>query len=258
MAILEEADEKKIENKFKPIDINDTSLPEGEAVEFNADADAWEQAAPPPDGVYLCKVLLAKQGFEQGKIDDTGEIFYRVNLALKIQDNEKWADRTIFYRLSTYISAGREISTVLGFIRKTGVEVKDAKITPLAQMKLLKKILIKEPKLYFKGEWKAWDKATEDWAKSGMKNFPKSEDGKTYNHIIKVSKGATAVAGFKVDRCYGLKEYRAQMEREAALKKQQQSTQPKTNSSAASASGDGDFKPVTNASIDEQDFVLDE
>lgn len=279
MAVLDDDTKQTERAELKTIDINNTSLLEGEEQEINPNADAWDQPAPPPDGVYLCKVFLAKQGFQVGMLDDESltkeqRTFYRANLVLKILDEGKWKDLNIFYNVSTFISAGKEISTMLGMIRKTGVEIKDKKVTPLAQVKLLGKVIKLEPKLYFKGEWKAWDQDKEEWIKVGMKNFPKTEDGKGFSHIVRNSKGAPVTAKFKVDRVFGLKEYREQLEREAkvkqGLKPGATGAQNKAGAAGATASGgskkkevevvEGNFETINNtsASVGDEELVLDE
>lgn len=276
MAILEDDDQttgggnSKSGNKrqeLKTIDINDTSLPEGDEVDINPDADAWEQAAPPPDGMYKCKVFLGKQGFQQGELDDDSltkaqRVFYKCNLVLKIQDNEKWKDVSVFYNVSTYLSAGREISTMLGLIKKTGVNIQP-KTTPLAQCKLLRKVLGKEPQLYFKGEWRAYDMSKQENIKAGMKNFPKTEDGKGFFHIVKDSKGNSVSAKWKVDKVFGLKEWREQLERQS--KQQQAGGGSKTNTAAVSGGKkdsdkgeEGNFKTVNTVDVGDDELVLDE
>jgi hypothetical protein len=223
-AVVMDKDKKVTE--LKSIDINDTSLRDGKTEDINPDADAWGRPAPPPDGVYKVKLFLAKQAFQLGQIAakegekiDPANIYYVGNLECKIQEDEKWKDSVVFGKVSTYIGAGKEINTMAGMIRKFGMVVPN-KITHLELTRLFHKCLKKEPSLYCEGEWKAWDTHKEEWIKVGMKNFSKKEDGSGYNHVIRNSKGEQVNAGFKINRWYGLKEYRQMMEREIARKTQ--------------------------------------
>lgn len=265
MAIIDEAtieDGKKIQ-ELKAIDINDTSLPEGATENINPDADAWERACPPPDGTYKVAIFEAKVPYQQGKTDD-GQIYYVANLETKIIENEEWKNIRIFAKVSTYIGAGKEISTMAGLIRKFGVKVAPT-VTHLGVVKLLKKCLAQEPKLFVEGEWKVWDMKKEEWLKQGMKNFPKSEDGKHHIHIIRDSGGNQVAAKFKPVRWWGIKEYQGMMEKQKIKQ-----AQAKNNSQAASQAQTqkeevGTFQPVNagdksnNAvSVTEEDFVIDE
>lgn len=204
--------DKKVRVELKAIDINDTSLPEGKQQQINPEADAWEQAAPPPDGTYEFKLFFAQQGFQLGKTDD-GDVYYVSNLQCKIQsDDPKLKDRTTFAKVSTFISAGKEISTMAGMIRKFGVNVPTT-IAPLELCKLFRKCISKEPKLYSAGEWKAWDMEEEAWILVGQSKFPKLPDG-GHNHVVRSKKGEQVTAKWKHNRWYGLKEYRAMLAKE--------------------------------------------
>lgn len=260
MAILDDDNKTEVLNTAKTIDINDTNLLDGDEQEINVNADAWDSPAPPPDGVYKIKLFLAKQGFQTDKQKDTEELFYIANLVLKIQDEGKWKDTAIFYKVNTLISAGKEISTMAGLIRKTGLEV-PSKVTPLALSRTLAKVIKKEAALYVRGEWRAWDMSKGEWIKQGMKQFPKNEDGKGFSHIIKDSKGGSVAAKLKVDKVFGLKEYREQLERESKNKKPAANTNAAANSNKKDEDG---FKEVTTttsnraATNNDEDLVLDE
>lgn len=269
MAIIDDNTEHDLKGKIpelKTIDINDTSLPEGKEETINPNADAWERACPPPDGVYLVKLHEAKTAYQQGKTDD-GEIYYVANVECRIQENEEWKDVVIFGKVSTYIGAGKEISTMAGLIVKFGVKVQP-NVTHLALVKLLKKILAKEPKLYVEGEWKAWDMNTGSWLKQGMKTFPKLETGGGYNHVIRDSKGGIVTAKFKPMKWWKLQDYREFMEKEKVRKAQQKSNQ---TAQATSSKPNGEvvenFQEVPNVgggspskagNVIDEDFVIEE
>jgi hypothetical protein len=272
MAIIDDTTEHDLAGKIKElktIDINDTSLPEGKEETINPSADAWERACPPPDGVYLVKIHESKIAYQQGKTDD-GEYYYVANIECKIQDNEEWKDVIIFGKVSTYIGAGKEISTMAGLIVKFGVKVQ-SNVTHLALVKLLKKVLAKEPKLYVEGEWKAWDMPANQWIKQGMKTFPKLEAG-GFNHVVRDSKGGTVTAKFKPVKWWALKDYRDFIEKEKVRKAQQKSNQTAQGSQGSSTSkANGEvvenFQEVPNAggaipnkssNVIDEDFVIEE
>jgi hypothetical protein len=253
--------------ELKTIDINDTSLPEGKEETINPNADAWERACPPPDGVYLVKLHEAKTAYQQGKTDD-GEYYYVANVECRIQENEEWKDVIIFGKVSTYIGAGKEISTMAGLIVKFGVKVQP-NVTHLALVKLLKKVLAKEPKLYVEGEWKAWDMSANQWLKQGMKTFPviDGSNPRAYNHVVRDSKGGTVTAKFKPVKWWALKDYRDFMEKEKTRRAQQKSNQT-AQASGGLTNGEvvENFKEIANAgsgaipksNVIDEDFVIDE
>lgn len=275
MAVIDDAttEQAKKIKELKAIDINDTSLPEGKEETINPNADAWERACPPPDGTYLVKLHEARQCYMKGETDD-GDIYYVANLEAKIQENEEWKDVTVFGKVSTYIGAGKEISTMAGLIRKFGVNV-SPQVTHLALIKLLKKCLAKEPKIYLEGEWKAWDTHANSWIKQGMKNFPRTEDGKGYHHVVTDSKGGSVTAKLKPTKWWGLKEYREYMEKQKAKIAQQRANQQAQQAQGGKANGAevvGNFTEIgggappatatasatTSRAVPDDDFVIDE
>ncbi len=259
--------DKKIQ-ELKAIDINDSSLPEGAQENLNPDADAWERACPPPDGVYQVKIHPGKKAFEQGKTDN-GDVYYVANLECKILDNKDWEGIVIFAKVSTFLSAGKEISTMAGLIRKMGVAV-PRQATHLAIVKLLNKCLKQEPKLYVEGEWKAWDMPKGEWIKTGMKNFPKTEDGKGFRHVVRDSKGGEVTAKWKPVKWYGNKEYREMIAQAEARKATSQGSK-----SSGSGKGQGEVVSskdefvevqvnsvaaagVGGVKVSDEDFVIEE
>jgi hypothetical protein len=270
MAIVDNELPEELKDKIKElktIDINDTSLPEGKEETINPSADAWERACPPPDGVYLVKLHEAKTAYQQGKTED-GEFYYVANIECRIQENEEWKDVIIFGKVSTYIGAGKEISTMAGLIVKFGVKIQP-NVTHLALVKLLKKVLAKEPKLYVEGEWKAWDMPAGQWIKQGMKTFPKLDAG-GYNHVVRDSKGGIVTAKWKPVKWWKLQDYREFMEKEKARKgqlKSNQTAQAQANQSAGKANGEvaENFQEVANTGVTtkttnvvDDDFVIEE
>lgn len=254
--------------ELKTIDINDSSLPEGKEIEIDPNADAWGVACPPPDGVYKLALFEARVPYQMGENDDK-EIYYTANLECKIiSDNPELKDRTIFGKVSTYVAQGKEVSTIVGMIKKIGPTIAvPTKITPKQQLQLFKRILAKNPTLYCEGEWAAWDMKKSEWIKRGMKNFPMSEDKKSYIHTVRDSKGNIVNAKWKPVKWYGLKEYREMLEKEEARKRQAQQGASKPANASASGGGEavGDFQemktnavppPTTNVTND--DFVIEE
>src|SRR5271165_4974116 len=151
MAVLDDDVTKKVP-ELKAIDINDTSLPEGVEDTLNADADAWGKSSPPPDGIYEVRLFESKTPYQIGTTDD-GNVFYKANLECPIQTEGEWKDTKIFANVSTYISQGKEISTMAAIIRKcipTGNPI-PAKATPLQILRLLRKVIVQQPKLYCQG-----------------------------------------------------------------------------------------------------------
>jgi len=259
--------------ELKTIDINDSSLPEGKEVEIDPNADAWGVACPLPDGIYKLKLFEARNPYQMGKTDD-GDIYYTANLECRVQsDNSDLKDRIVFGKASTYVAQGKEVSTIVGLIKKIGPTiVVPTKITPKQQLQLFRRVLAKEPTLYCEGEWAAWDMPKSEWIKRGMKNFPKHEDGKSFNHSVRDSKGNTVNAKWKVVKWYGLKEYKEMLEKEEARKRQFQGQGQgqgqgvKQTSNIANIKQDevGDFQEIkTNALplpivVKDDDFVIEE
>lgn len=271
MAVVDDNIEVKSGRGFpelKTIDINDSSLPDGAEVEMNLDADAWESACPPPDGTYKLKLFEARNAYQMGMTDDK-EVYYVVNLECKIQsDNKDLQDRTVFAKVSTLVSQGKEISTVVGLIRKMGPNL-PTKLTPKQQIQLFKRVLGKEPSLYATGEWAAWDMDKGAWIAREMKKFPKMENGKGYHHVVRDSKGNQVTAKWKVVKWLGIKEYKDMLEKEDARKKQQGSSGSSSKSNSGGASeAVGDFQEMKVAqppqqqqqatTVKEEDFVIEE
>lgn len=220
--VLDDDKKEKDFKELKPIDINDMSLADGRREEINPDADAWAVAAPPPDGIYMVQLFPSRKAWEQGETEEEDvkerRMFVRANLDLKIQEDKDWKDSIIFANVSTLISAGKEISTMAGLIRKFGPVKIPNQITPLETARLLARCLKQEPKLYVEGEWKAWDNGNKEWFKQGMKTFPLIEGTKRHNHVVRDAKGNVFTAKFKVTHWYGLKEYKQMLEAAAQRK----------------------------------------
>ncbi len=243
MAILENDDQelpKTNQSNLKSIDINDSSLLEGDEREIDPSANAFDSIAPPPDGCYKLKLFEAKDCYQVGATDKK-EVYYVANLECKlISDDPKLGGRTLFAKASTYIGQGKNISQMETMLVKMGVKV-PTKSTPLALVRMFKRALAKEPCLYGEGEWKAWDMHKEEWIKQGMTRFPKTEDQKGYHHRIRDSKGGEVTAKWKILRWYGLKEWVGMLEK----KKQQKAT-------GAVATGGGNKPPVKSEEVVEE------
>jgi hypothetical protein len=268
MAIIDD-DNKKAATELKAIDINDTSLPEGKEDTLNADADAWGRSCPPPDGVYEVRLFESKTPYQIGETDDGG-VFYKANLECSILQEGEWKDTKVFANVSTFISQGKEISTMAAIIRKcipSGNPI-PPKATPLQILRLFRKVVGQQPRLYCQGEWKAWDKYKEDWIVVGMARFPKLGEGK-YNHLVRDSKGNEVAANFKVNRWFGIKEYKALLEAEKLRKAKGGAQVQQTRQANGTSGGEvvGGFQAVdlnsntsapASVGMADSDFVIDE
>lgn len=200
-----EPGKKATDQEFIEIDLANMELAEGAEQEYDLSEDAWETAAPPPDGDYKVKLFRNKKFVEQAKTDD-GDVFYRANLVCKITSDEDWSKVSVFAKVSTYIPDGKNISTAVGLLLKLGVKVPD-KSTPLAIMRLLENTLKSEPQLWVNGQWKAWDMPKMEWIKVGMRNFPETNIKGKFHHVVRDSKGNTVNGKFSVEKWFGLTEY---------------------------------------------------
>lgn len=268
--------------QMRVVDITDLSLPEGKREAINPDADAWAVAIPPPDGVYLVRLFFGREAFQipetdwEGKKIEANDIFYKSNLECKIEENSvaELNGRILFAQVSSYIGAGKEISTMAGLIRKMGPKVpKD--VTHLELCRLFKKVVGQEPRIYVEGEWRAWDKYKEQNVAASMAKFPLIEGTKQYSHIIRNSKGEEVAAKWKPTKWYGLKEYKVILEQEQERRKRALS-----GGRASSGTGAGKQEVVSNgggfvdmvpaavatataaappvASTIDEDFIIDE
>lgn len=199
------AEEEKEKSKLKAIDINDTDLPEGISHDIDPQADAYEVGAPPPAGNYALKCFLGRNGFQQGleDEDDKSSVYYAVTLECKVAEGE-YEGRMAFPWLSTRIFAGNKTSTMATFINKYLEENgKDDRLkgtkTSLQQVKLLDKILRKEPILHADLDWDAYSKVLNETVASGMTAFPKNKDG-SYDNKVKDRKGNVCYARSSVMR----------------------------------------------------------
>lgn len=169
---------KMLEDKV--IDLSDASLKSGKKSKLDPTEDAWARTAPPPKGDYNLKLFLAKDGFKANYTDpeDLDTIYYIADLECKIQSNDKEVDGfTVFSKVTTRISRGKNISTLAGLIVKCGYKLPE-EATPLELIKMLRKVLATEPILRdCHCDWNAWSKNDQKNIYTSMEDFPEDEEG---------------------------------------------------------------------------------
>lgn len=206
----------KTEEKIEAVevDINDTSLAEGQEQELDLKDDWQAKAAPPPKGRYKFRLFIEdekveqnhKQGFSK---DDPNGKYYKKQVTCKIQDpSGKWQDSIVYYAVSSGIPKGKKASSMAGLLSMLKVKLQP-KMTDLQTARLFIKAMVKldGPMLIADCDWSAWDKNAESRGdfgaplRIGMTNFPKKVDG-TYEHIIHTKKGEEVVAKLKILKWY--------------------------------------------------------
>ena len=197
-------DEEKV-SSLKAVDINDVDLPEGLSHDIDPQADAYEIGAPPPTGNYPLKCFVGRNGFQQGleDEDDSDSVYYAVTLECKVADGE-FEGRMAFPWLSTRVFAGNKTSTMATFINKYLTESGNEKRvkgnqSSLGQVKLLDKILKKEPVLWADLDWDAYSKVLNETVASAMTAFPKGKDG-SYDNKVKDRRGNVCYARSRLVR----------------------------------------------------------
>lgn len=203
--------EEKKPQQLKKVDLNDTSLPDGEAIEIDSKADAYSFAKPAPHGIYQLKLYLDSSGFRMGQADehDPSSVYFIADLDMRvISDDKNIQGQSIQDGLSTTVFRGHKASQVSTLISKIGYGDKiPASITPRQQATLLSKILKKEPIVFAELDWRAWSKNQLNrrtgkggsWLLRGMEKFPQLEDG-SYDHCIEDASGETCYARMFVVR----------------------------------------------------------
>lgn len=205
------------------IDINDTSLIEGDLLEFDLKEDFQARSAPPPGRsdpnkakLYKLKMFIddalieknLKEGFDP---KDPNGYYYKKQVICKIQD-EKWQDSVVYWNASSGIPKGKKTSSMLGMLQYLKVKVQP-RMSELAVARLFIKALQKldGPIQIAECDWSCWDQndtkrndlgATAIIAETGkaantMLNFPKKADG-TYQHIVHTKQGLELIAKLKI------------------------------------------------------------
>lgn len=208
-----EQDETEQELKFKEVDINDTSLFDGDEQEVDAKEDWQAKAAPPPKARYRLQLFPTSKesltSFQQGTKSGYEEnpkagAYYVKELMCKIVSEDKWKGSIVGTKFSTGVPRGKKTSTMLGVMLLAGVQVKAGKMNDKQIASLFSKFLAKEPILLADCDWQAWDNMSKDkdnpFGKlllKGMANFPVKGDG-SHSHIVRNGKGQEFVAGLKI------------------------------------------------------------
>lgn len=215
--VADEVEEKQ--GSAVEVDINDTSLPDGEEEELNQDGDFQAIAVPPPDGKYQVQVYLAEKINETAPVmqDKTydGKVFYTINMEARIRQPADWEGGMLSGKCNTLIQKRTGTSSAAGMIKLLDPTYKlPSKVTPLSVMRALVEILNKGPKCFVETEWRAWsftEKNGKDMQgkprvgkhiKKGMKQFPQIA-GKHYP-IVKDSDGNDCKANAKIKKWFPL------------------------------------------------------
>lgn len=182
MAIQNNEQEEKV---F--IDPLAAGLEEGEAVELDTNADAFEVSCPPPAGRYDLHVTEAKDCYEQATTEQ-GQVFYKANLECRIVNSGTDADGTVvFARVSTFVARGKKISTMAYVLLKLGYPA-DKLAGPITPIQLVQKFAkwIRKADRIAKGcllDWQGWSKNLEKVVFNKMADFPPTRDG-GHQHIV--------------------------------------------------------------------------
>lgn len=207
------------------IDINDTSLIEGDVLEFDLKEDFQARSAPPPGRndpnkakLYKFRMFIDDSNIEKHLKDgfdpkDPNGYYYKKQVVCKIQD-EKWQDSVVYWNASSGIPKGKKISSMLGMMQYLRVKIQP-RMSELAVAKLFIKALQKldGPIQIAECDWACWDSndtkrndigATAIIAETGkvantMLNFPKKADG-GFQHIVHTKQGLELVAKLKIIR----------------------------------------------------------
>lgn len=207
------------------LDINDTALIEGAALEYDLKEDFQARSAPPPGRsdpkkpqLYKFRLFLddekvertLKQGYSP---TDPNGYFYKKTVSCKLQDESgKWQDSIVFANFSSAVPKGKKTSSMLGMLQYLRVKVQ-GQMSELAVTKLFFKALkqLDGPAQIAECDWSAWDSsdnkrnelgsvaiiAETGKAANTMLNFPKKVDG-TYQHIVHTKQGLELVAKLKI------------------------------------------------------------
>lgn len=229
-------EETKVAEELKSVNLNDVNLPD-EEIEIDSSEDAFSFGAPPPDKVWLVKLILGQEGPKGGK-NASGQHDYVIPIEARIMEEGDYKDAVMFYNASTRMQRGKKICTMAAIIHELGFKV-DAKTSKLKLAKGLLGILKQEKTCYVESEWQAFDKNEGKNGRTlckGMDAFPKTEDNKPIPEIKNVRTGEIIPARAKIVRFLSAKA--AKQQSQAAKAK------PKTTVAAAAAA-------TTNSSSDE-------
>lgn len=205
------------------VDINDTSLIDGEALEYDLKEDFQARSAPPPGRsdvskpkfykfrLFIDDTKVEKQLKDGYSPTDPNGYFYKKNVVCKIQD-EKWQDSIVYCNFSSAIPKGKRISSMVGMLQMLKVKVQP-KMAELAVARLFLKALEKldGPIQIAECDWGGWDSSDTKRSDMGavaliaetgkaantMLNFPKKADG-SYQHIVHNRQGLEIVAKLKI------------------------------------------------------------
>jgi hypothetical protein len=200
------------------IDINDSSLIEGEALEYDLKEDFQARSAPPPKGRYKLRLFIddekieknLKRGFDA---KDPNSYYYKKQVVCKIQDpTGKWQDSVVYWNASSGIPKGKKISSMVGMLQAMRVKIQP-RMSELAVARLFIKAMVKldGPIQIADCDWGGWDSTNTKRNDLGstalihstgklantMLNFPKKADG-SYDHITSTKEGLEIIAKLKI------------------------------------------------------------
>lgn len=178
----------------KAITVTDWSqVPDGVASRLDPTDDPWAFSAPPPMGKYRLKLFMPRDGIQFKKDRNDQPMFYS-NVECRIQHEDKTvANFPLFDWANTSLGRGKNLSTMAGLIRNSGVQL-PAEATPKQIAQFFEQWLKSEPVLW---AWCDWEGQIEDGENnkgetryvtkfSSMKDFPEKADG-THEHLVKVT-----------------------------------------------------------------------
>lgn len=181
------SDEVDLKEKAKPVDLNDLQLAD-EAVDINAEADAFAGPPPPTDGDYRVKLSMGRRGVSSGK-DKNGRLFYMVDVNAKVNAGE-FENRILFDNVSTMVMQNTGTSRMAGVLKALGDPV-GGRTSILETTRKFADKLVGEPEVTVQSQWTAYcadcneeNKANPKRGKKngivlrGEKRFPQNGDGK--------------------------------------------------------------------------------
>lgn len=161
--------------ELKQINLDDVSLPTGEASVLDPTDNPWEFGPPPPKGDYRAKLILGSNGVQMGLDDarDESTLYYLIDIEGRIvSDDPEHNDIPFFERVSTKMGRGKRMSRAAGMVMKLfGKLPKTEGVTPLMVSKWLTKLLQQEPVVWVHLDWRASYKITDRNGKETWKNY---------------------------------------------------------------------------------------
>ena len=180
------SEEVDLKEKAKPVDLNDLQLAD-EAVDINAEADAFAGPPPPSDGDYRVKLSIGKRGTSQGKSKD-GKLFFMVDVNAKVNAGE-FENRILFDNVSTMVMQNTGTSRMAGVLKALGEHV-GGRTSILEMTRAFAAKLAGEPEVTVQTQWTAYCADCNEENKSnpkrgkkggivlrGEKRFPQNGDG---------------------------------------------------------------------------------